>query len=46
MTGIVLFTIIHVTLAFLVPQALVAMFTGGPVLDQHQLASRQLEPTH
>jgi thiosulfate reductase cytochrome b subunit len=46
MTGIVLFMIIHVTLAFLVPQALVAMFTGGPVLDQHQPASRQLEPTH
>jgi thiosulfate reductase cytochrome b subunit len=46
MTGIVLFIIVHVSLALLVPQTLVAMFTGGPVIsDRHQPASRQLEPT-
>jgi thiosulfate reductase cytochrome b subunit len=46
MTGIVLFIIVHVSLALLVPQTLVAMFTGGPVIsDRHQPASGQLEPT-
>jgi thiosulfate reductase cytochrome b subunit len=39
MAGIVLFIIVHVSLALLVPQTLVAMFTGGPVLDRHQPAS-------
>ncbi len=38
MTGIVLFIVIHVLLTLLVPQTLVAMFTGGPVLDRHQPA--------
>ena len=33
MTGIVLFIAVHVSLAFLVPQTLVAMFTGGPVIS-------------
>ena len=33
MTGIVLFIIVHVSLALLVPQTLVAMFTGGPVIS-------------
>ena len=33
MTGIVLFIIVHVSLALLVPQALVAMVTGGPVIS-------------
>jgi thiosulfate reductase cytochrome b subunit len=46
MTGIVLFTLVHVSLALLVPHTLVAMFTGGPVLDARQPASEQLEPTH
>ena len=46
MTGIVLFTLVHVSLALLVPHTLVAMFTGGPVLDGRQPASEQLEPTH
>jgi thiosulfate reductase cytochrome b subunit len=45
MTGIVLFVIVHVSLALLVPHTLVAMFTGGPALDRHQPASGQLEPT-
>jgi thiosulfate reductase cytochrome b subunit len=33
MTGIVLFLIVHVTLALLVPRSLLAMLTGGPVTD-------------
>jgi uncharacterized membrane protein YozB (DUF420 family) len=33
MTAIVLFLIVHVTLALIVPQTLVAMVTGGPVVD-------------
>jgi len=44
MTGVVLFLIVHVSLALLVPHTLVAMFTDGPLLDRHQLPSRQLEP--
>jgi thiosulfate reductase cytochrome b subunit len=44
MTGIVLFMIVHVALALLVPHTLVAMFTGGPVLDQSLPASAQAAP--
>src|SRR5215471_709371 len=33
MTAIVAFILIHVTLALLVPQSLIAMITGGPVVD-------------
>jgi thiosulfate reductase cytochrome b subunit len=33
MSAIVLFLLVHVLLALLVPQSLVAMFTGGPVVD-------------
>jgi cytochrome b subunit of formate dehydrogenase len=32
MTAIVLFIVVHVTLALLVPKSLLAMFTGGPIL--------------
>jgi len=45
MTAIVLFVVVHVALALLVPQTLVAMFTGGPAVDsqptemQHKTAS-------
>jgi thiosulfate reductase cytochrome b subunit len=46
MTAIVLFLVVHVTLALLVPRSLVAMVTGGPVvaddeaaIDQPQTAS-------
>lgn len=46
MTGIVLFVIVHVSLALLVPHTLVAMFTGGPAVDRHKSATGQLEPTH
>jgi thiosulfate reductase cytochrome b subunit len=41
MTGIVLFMIVHVALALLVPHTLVAMFTGGPALDRYQPAYGQ-----
>ena len=34
MTAIVLFIVVHVTLALIVPQTLVAMVTGGPVVDK------------
>jgi thiosulfate reductase cytochrome b subunit len=44
MTGIVLFMIVHVTLALLVPHTLVAMFTGGPMLDRSEPASGRPEP--
>jgi thiosulfate reductase cytochrome b subunit len=44
MTGIVLFMIVHVALALLVPHTLVAMFTGGPVFDRYQPASGQAAP--
>ncbi len=33
MSAIVAFIVIHVTLALLVPQSLIAMLTGGPVVD-------------
>jgi hypothetical protein len=33
MSAIVGFVLIHVTLALLVPQSLLAMLTGGPVVD-------------
>jgi len=33
MTAIVLFLIVHVALALLVPQSLVAMLTGGPIVE-------------
>ena len=46
MTGIVLFMIVHVSLALMVPHTLVAMFTGGPAVDHRKPASVQLEPTH
>ena len=34
MTAIVLFIVVHVTLALIVPRTLVAMVTGGPVVDK------------
>jgi thiosulfate reductase cytochrome b subunit len=36
MTAIVLFLVVHVTLALLVPRSLVAMVTGGPVVAPDQ----------
>ena len=40
MTAIVLFVIVHVALAFLVPKTLVAMITGGPKVDDETDKSR------
>ena len=34
MTAIVLFLVVHVALALIVPRSLVAMFTGGPVVKE------------
>ena len=34
MSAIVAFIVVHVTLALLVPQSLLAMLTGGPMLDE------------
>ncbi|MCS0496452.1 cytochrome b/b6 domain-containing protein [Ancylobacter mangrovi] len=41
MTAICLFLVVHVALALLVPRTLLAMFTGGPRLDEAAAA-----PTH
>jgi thiosulfate reductase cytochrome b subunit len=41
MTAIVLFLVVHVTLALLVPRSLVAMVTGGPVVARHEAAIDQ-----
>src|SRR5215475_210161 len=37
MTAIVLFILVHMTLALLVPKSLLAMLTGGPVLEEAAL---------
>ena len=44
MTAIVAFVAVHVTLALLVPQSLVAMITGGPVLDDNRGGSQEAMP--
>ena len=44
MTAIVLFVVVHVTLALLVPQTLVAMFSGGPKVDDRTPPNLQHEP--
>ena len=41
MTAIVLFLVVHVTLALLVPRSLVAMVTGGTVVANHEVAIDQ-----
>jgi hypothetical protein len=40
MTAIVLFVVVHVSLALLVPHTLVAMITGGPQLADPPAAPR------
>jgi thiosulfate reductase cytochrome b subunit len=45
MAAIVGFLIVHVSLALLVPHTLVAMFTGGPPVDDAPVAPRH-NPTH
>ena len=44
MTAIVGFLVVHISLAFLVPQSLVAMVNGGPKVDAD--AAPQTNPTH
>ena len=44
MSAIVAFILVHVTLALLVPQSLVAMVTGGPVVDDGERRTRPLSP--
>ena len=39
MTAIVAFIVVHVTLALLVPQSLLAMLTGGPAIDNGRNAA-------
>ncbi len=49
MSAIVAFILVHVTLALLVPQSLVAMVTGGPVVDDDAPradAAPEIEATH
>jgi thiosulfate reductase cytochrome b subunit len=36
MTAIVAFIVVHVTLALLVPQSLLAMLTGGPAVENDE----------
>jgi thiosulfate reductase cytochrome b subunit len=44
MTAIVAFIVVHVMLALLVPQSLVAMVTGGPALNDERLAASPVNP--
>jgi len=48
MSAIVAFILVHVTLALLVPKSLVAMLTGGPIVDERKPgggAAPQIEAT-
>jgi thiosulfate reductase cytochrome b subunit len=44
MSAIVAFILVHVTLALLVPQSLVAMVTGGPGVDDRALHAAPIAP--
>jgi thiosulfate reductase cytochrome b subunit len=44
MTAIVLFLIVHVALALIVPRSLVAMLTGGPILEDEKMPASQRLP--
>jgi thiosulfate reductase cytochrome b subunit len=46
MAAIVLFVVVHVSLALLVPQTLVAMMTGGPKLDEAKSDDQKIRSTH
>jgi thiosulfate reductase cytochrome b subunit len=46
MTAIVLFVVVHVTLALLVPQTLVAMFSGGPQVEDQRTPELQHKTAH
>jgi thiosulfate reductase cytochrome b subunit len=45
MSAIVLFLLVHVALALLVPQSLVAMLTGGPVVRDEPMSVAKATPT-
>jgi thiosulfate reductase cytochrome b subunit len=45
MSAIVLFLLVHVALALLVPQSLVAMLTGGPVVRDEPMSVADVTPT-
>ena len=45
MSAIVLFLIVHVALALLVPKSLVAMLTGGPVVRDDAATMAGATPT-
>lgn len=44
MAAIVVFIVVHVTLALLVPQSLVAMLTGGPAIDDETARGAPVVP--
>jgi hypothetical protein len=44
MAAIVAFIVVHVTLALLVPQSLVAMLTGGPAIDDETARGAPIVP--
>ncbi len=44
MSAIVAFIVVHVSLALLVPQSLVAMVTGGPVVDDDERRAAAVDP--
>jgi thiosulfate reductase cytochrome b subunit len=44
MSAIVAFIVVHVSLAFLVPQSLVAMVTGGPLVDDGERRAAAAAP--
>jgi hypothetical protein len=46
MTAIVAFVTVHVALALLVPQTLVSMFTGGPLVDDERAPELQHKTAH
>jgi thiosulfate reductase cytochrome b subunit len=44
MTAIVLFLVVHVTLALIVPRSLLAMLTGGPIIKNERERTARTEP--
>src|SRR5271166_1248431 len=44
MSAIVIFIVVHVTLALLVPKSLVAMLTGGPAIDDEATGGARIVP--
>jgi thiosulfate reductase cytochrome b subunit len=44
MAAIVMFIVVHVTLALLVPQSLIAMLTGGPAIDDGTTGDGSIVP--